>query len=78
MLVCSITACAAGSDGVDDSLDTSGTPACSGVLADYGHGEANYEAAMLEHPTCIGDEGTETMYYEFLDDRGIKYPGWPN
>lgn len=83
LLACSLASCTGDNDGDYKEPDPpdfvpSGKSVCSKVLADYGHGEANYEAAMLDHPTCIGDEGTETLYYQFLDDRDIKYPGWPN
>lgn len=58
--------------------DVSAGPRCEDVLAEFGHGEINYEKAMLANPTCIGDGGSDVMYYDFLDGRDLKYPGWPN
>lgn len=52
-------------------------PVCATVLATYGRGEANYERAMLDNPTCL-ENGTSVLYYDYLDSRGITYPGWPN
>ncbi len=53
-------------------------PTCAQQLSSFGHGEANYEAAMQDAPTCDDAEGNSVLYYQYLDDKGIKYPGWPN